>query len=107
MILETKKIKSVTASTFSPSMGMRVGQLKNRDIPLLTKVHIVKAVVFSVVMDRCERFSLYCLLISKLHISQRRCFILKFPVSRYIERKAEIGFNSHEIITIIKHLLTG
>ena len=28
--------------------------LKSRDIPLLTKVHIVKAVVFPVVMYRCE-----------------------------------------------------
>ena len=28
--------------------------LKNRDITLLTKVHIVKAVVFPVVMYRCE-----------------------------------------------------
>ena len=29
--------------------------LKNRDITLLTKVHIVKAMVFPVVMYRCER----------------------------------------------------
>ena len=28
--------------------------LKSRDIPLLTKVHIVKDVVFPVVMYRCE-----------------------------------------------------
>ena len=28
--------------------------LQSRDITLLTKVHIVKAVVFSVVMYRCE-----------------------------------------------------
>ena len=28
--------------------------LKSRDITLLTKVHIVKAVVFAVVMYRCE-----------------------------------------------------
>ena len=28
--------------------------LKNRDITLLTKVHIVKAMVFPVVMYRCE-----------------------------------------------------
>ena len=57
VILETKKIKSVTASTFSPSMGMRVGPLKNRDIPLLTKVHIVKAVGFLVVMYGCESWT--------------------------------------------------
>ena len=29
--------------------------LKSRDITFLTKVHIVKAVVFPVVMYRCER----------------------------------------------------
>ena len=28
--------------------------LKSRDIPLLTKVHLVKAIVFPVVMYRCE-----------------------------------------------------
>ena len=28
--------------------------LKSRDITLLTKVHIVKAMVYPVVMDRCE-----------------------------------------------------
>ena len=29
--------------------------LKSRDITLLTKIHIVKAMVFPVVMYRCER----------------------------------------------------
>jgi len=57
VILETKKIKSVTASTFSPSMGVRVGPLKNRDILLLTKVHIVKAVGFLVGMYGCESWT--------------------------------------------------
>ena len=32
--------------------------LKSRDITLLTKVHIVKAVVFPVVMYRCERWTI-------------------------------------------------
>ena len=32
--------------------------LKSRDITLLTKVHIVKGMVFSVVMNRCERCNL-------------------------------------------------
>ena len=32
--------------------------LKSRDIPLLTKVHIVKAVVFPVVMHRCESWTI-------------------------------------------------
>ena len=32
--------------------------LKNRDITLLTKFHIVKAMFFSVVMDRCESWTI-------------------------------------------------
>ena len=57
VILETKKMKSVTASTFSPSLGVRAGPLKNREISLLTKVHIVKAVGFPVVMYGCESWT--------------------------------------------------
>ena len=32
--------------------------LKSRDITLLTKVHLVKAMVFPVVMYRCERWTI-------------------------------------------------
>ena len=32
--------------------------LKSRDITLLTKIHIVKAMVFSVVMYRCESWTI-------------------------------------------------
>ena len=32
--------------------------LKNKDITLLTKVHIVKAMVFSVVMYGCENWTI-------------------------------------------------
>ena len=32
--------------------------LKNRDITLLTKVHIVKAMIFPVVMYRCESWTI-------------------------------------------------
>ena len=32
--------------------------LKNRDIILLTKVHIVKAIIFPVVMNRCVTFTI-------------------------------------------------
>ena len=32
--------------------------LKSRDITLLTKVHIVKAMVFSIVMYRCESWTI-------------------------------------------------
>ena len=31
--------------------------LKNRDINLLTKVHIIKAMIFPVVMHRCENWT--------------------------------------------------
>ena len=34
------------------------GLLKSRDITLQTKVHIVKAMVFPVVMYRCESWSI-------------------------------------------------
>ena len=32
--------------------------LKSRDVTLLTKVHIVKAIVFLVVMSRCESWTI-------------------------------------------------
>ena len=32
--------------------------LKSRDIPLPTKVHLVKAMVFPVVMDGCENWTI-------------------------------------------------
>ena len=32
--------------------------LKSKDITLLTKVHLIKAVVFPVVMDRCESWTI-------------------------------------------------
>ena len=32
--------------------------LKNRDIPLLTKVHLVKAMIFPVVMYRCKSWTI-------------------------------------------------
>ena len=32
--------------------------LKSRDIPLSTKVHLLKAMVFSVVMYRCESWTI-------------------------------------------------
>ena len=39
-------------------MAMLDNILKSRDITLLTKVHLVKAVVFPVVMYRCESWTL-------------------------------------------------
>ena len=37
---------------------MNIKELKSRDITLLTKVCIVKAMVFPVVMYRCERWTI-------------------------------------------------
>ena len=82
-ILELPKIKSDTVSTVSPSichevmgpdgncsheikscllLGRKVmtnldSILKNRDITLPTKVHLVKAMVFPVVMYGCESWT--------------------------------------------------
>ena len=39
------------------AMTSHDSMLKCRDITLLTKVHIVKAMVFSVVMYRCEKWT--------------------------------------------------
>ena len=80
VILETKKIKSVTVSIVSPSICHEVmgpdakisalgvaarkdmtnleSLLKSRDITLPTKVHLVKAVVFPVVMCECESWTI-------------------------------------------------
>ena len=41
-----------------PAMTNLDGILKSRDITLLTKVHIVKAMVFPVVMYRCESWTI-------------------------------------------------
>ena len=43
--------------------------LKSKDITLLTKAHIVKAMVFPVVMDRCESRT-----IKKAFEAKNRCF---------------------------------
>ena len=40
------------------AMGNVDSVLKNRDITLLTKVHIIKALVFPVVMYRCESWTI-------------------------------------------------
>ena len=62
VILEPKKIKSDIVATVSPSISHEVinldSILKRRDINLSTKVHLVKAMVFSVVMCRCESWTM-------------------------------------------------
>ena len=40
------------------SMTSLDSKLKSRDITLLTKVHIVKAMVFSIVMYKCESWTI-------------------------------------------------
>ena len=85
-VLEPTKIKSATVSTVSPSichMGSKITTdgdcsheikrrlllgrksmtnidsiLKNRDITLPTKVHLVKAMVFPVVMYGCKSWTI-------------------------------------------------
>ena len=51
--------------------------LKSRDITLLTKVHIVKAMVFPVVMDGCESWTL-----KKNWVPKSWCFSIVVPVPR-------------------------
>ena len=74
MIVDPKKIKSVTVSIFYPSIGHEVmgpdamilrrkviinldSILKSRDITLPTKVPLVKAMVFPVVIYGCESWT--------------------------------------------------
>ena len=50
--------------------------LKSRDITLLTKIHIVRAMVFPVVMYGCERWSIKkakCQRIDAFELCWRRC----------------------------------
>ena len=68
VILEPRKIKSATVSTVSPYICHEVMELKvmtnldsllkSRDITLPTKVHLVKATVFPVVMYGCESWTI-------------------------------------------------
>ena len=44
--------------TFEKHMTNLDSVLENRDVTLLTNVHIVKAVVFPVVMYRCESWTI-------------------------------------------------
>ena len=52
--------------------------LKSRDFTLLTKIHLVKAIVFAVVMYRCESWTIKkaeCQRIDAIELScWRRCF---------------------------------
>ena len=53
---ETKRL--LLLSEGRKAMPNLNSMLKNRDITLLTKFHIVKAMFFSVVMDRCESWTI-------------------------------------------------
>ena len=55
--------------------------LKNRDIILLTKVHIVKAMVFPVVMYGCESWTVKKAECQRIDAFQLWCWrrLLKFP----------------------------
>ena len=50
------------------SSSSRSSMLKSRDIPLSTKVHLLKAMVFSVVMYRCESWTVKKAEIGRAHV---------------------------------------
>ena len=54
--------------------------LKSRDITLLTKVHIAKAMVFPVVMDRCESWTLKKAECQRIDAFKLRCWRRLFRV---------------------------
>ena len=55
--------------------------LKNRDITLLTKVHVVKAMVFPVVMNRCESWTIKKVECQKIDAFELWCWrrLLRVP----------------------------
>jgi len=55
MVTEAMKLKDL--APWKKSYG-KLSILKSRDITLLTKVHIVKALVFPVVMYGCESWTI-------------------------------------------------
>ena len=54
----TPVVKSKDATSLEKSMTNIENISKSRDITLLTQVHIVKAIVFPVVMYRCESWTI-------------------------------------------------
>ena len=61
--------------------------LKSRDITLLTKVHMVKAVVFPVVMYRCESWSLKKAEQQRIDAFKLWCWRKRFLIILWIERR--------------------
>ena len=57
-IFQSSKITADTCSVEKKSMINLDSIIKSRDIALLTKVHLVKAMVFPVVMYRCESWTI-------------------------------------------------
>ena len=55
--------------------------LKSRDITLLTKVHLVKAVVFPVVMNECESWTIKKTECQRIDAFELRCWrrLLRVP----------------------------
>ena len=55
--------------------------LKSRDITLLTKVHLVKAMVFPVVMYRCESWTIKKAGVPKIDVFELWCWsiLLRIP----------------------------
>ena len=55
MVTAAKQLKTLLGKKVMTNLD---SVLKNRDITLLTKVHIVKAMVFPVVMYGCESWTM-------------------------------------------------
>ena len=55
MVTAAKQLKTLLGKKVMTNLD---SVLKNRDITLLTKVHIVKSMVFPVVMYRCESWTI-------------------------------------------------
>ena len=56
--------------------------LKSRDITLLTKIHLVKAMVFSVVMYGCESFTIKKAEHQRIDAFERECLDCKIKPSQ-------------------------
>ena len=55
---EKKKARGITLSDFKVYYKAIITAILSRDITLLTKVHLVKAMVFPVVMYGCESWTI-------------------------------------------------
>ena len=74
--------------------------LKSRDIPLVTKVHLVKAMVFPVVMYGCESWTIKKSERQKIDASIHQCTVLVFFFLAYFRESGKIWENGIETCKI-------